>query len=107
MKTGLQTTGKYLAQHLEAFFWLAVLLYFTVSPAEFGDHLSICPLKLSGFQHCPGCGLGRAMILLLHGRISEAISMHPFSIPALVLFTDRIYTVFNNNYRLNKMQITS
>ena len=97
-----QRIGKFLIQNLEAFIWLSVIIYFAASPVQFGNHFTICPLNLAGFEHCPGCGLGRSMVLLLHGRISESISMHPLGIFALGIFTVRIYTVFSNYFNLQK-----
>jgi len=32
-------------------------------------HLTLCPLALAGFHWCPGCGVGRSMILALHGQV--------------------------------------
>lgn len=96
---------KFLVHNLEAFIWLAAIIYFALSPLPSGEHFTICPLSLAGFQHCPGCGLGRAMILLLHGQVTESISMHPLAIPALALFTIRIVIVFKNYLKYQK-QIT-
>jgi hypothetical protein len=93
-----QRIGKFLVHNLEAFIWLAVIIYFAASPVQFGNHFTNCPLSLAGFEHCPGCGLGRSMVLLLHGRVAESISMHPLGIFALGLFTVRIFTVFRNYF---------
>lgn len=92
----------FIVHNLEAFIWIAVILYFAVSPLPSGEHFTICPLSLAGFQHCPGCGLGRAMILLLHGKVYESVNMHPLAIPALALFTARIIIVFNNYFKYQK-----
>ena len=93
------TTSKvrtFLTQNFEALVWLAVIIVFAVSPVHSANHFTICPLSLAGFEHCPGCGLGRAMILLLHGRLAESIEMHPLAVFALGLFIFRIVTVFRN-----------
>jgi hypothetical protein len=105
MDTDLRRSGKFLLHNLEAIVWIAAIMIFALSPLPSGEHFSICPLSLAGFEHCPGCGLGRAMILLLHGRVSESISMHPLAIPALALFTARIVIVFKNYFNFQK-QIT-
>lgn len=91
-----RSLGKFIVQNLEAFIWIAAIIYFALSPSPSGEHFTICPLSLAGFEHCPGCGLGRAIILLLHGHVSESFSMHPLAIPALVLLTTRIIVVFKN-----------
>jgi hypothetical protein len=105
MNTDFKKMGNLLAYNLEAFVWIAAIMVFAFSPLPSAEHFSICPLSLAGFEHCPGCGLGRAMILLLHGRVSESINMHPFAMPALVLFTARIVIVFKNYFNFQK-QIT-
>ena len=102
MKTDLQRAMKFLVHNLEAFIWLAVIIYFAVSPIQFDSHFTLCPLRLAGFEHCPGCGLGRSMVLLLHGKVAESISMHPLGIFALGIFLARIVTVFRNNYKFQK-----
>jgi hypothetical protein len=97
--------GRFMVQNLEAFVWIAAIIYFAMSPLPSGQHFTICPLSLAGFEHCPGCGLGRAIILLLHGKVSESISMHPLAIPAMALFTARIILVFKKYFNYQK-QIT-
>ena len=97
--------GKFMVHNLEAFVWISAIIYFAMSPLPSGQHFTICPLSLAGFEHCPGCGLGRAMILLLHGKMSESISLHPLAPPAMALFTARIILVFKNYYNFQK-QIT-
>jgi hypothetical protein len=80
----------------EALIWTAVLLWFAVIPVPAGSHFSVCPLHLAGFDYCSGCGLGRSLVLLLHGRISESLALHPFGILALPLLTERIVVVFKS-----------
>jgi hypothetical protein len=92
----------FLTQNFEALVWLAVIIMFAVSPVHTGDHFTICPLSLAGFEHCPGCGLGRALILLLHGRLAESFEMHPLASLALGLFILRIVTVFRNYVKFQK-----
>jgi len=107
MKTDLQRATRFLVHNLEAFIWLAVIIYFATTSVNFGNHFTICPLSLAGFEHCPGCGLGRAMVLLLHGKVSESISMHPLGIFALGLFVVRIVTVFRNYFNYQKQLTTN
>ena len=92
----------FLIQNFEALVWLAVIVVFAVSPVQPGNHFTICPLSLAGFEHCPGCGLGRSMILLLHGRVTESFEMHPLASVALGLFIFRIVTVFRNSVKFQK-----
>jgi hypothetical protein len=56
-----------------------------------GDtHFSLCPLALSGFDFCPGCGLGRAVSLFLHGEIAQSFAIHPLGIFAVIVLSYRI-----------------
>jgi len=105
MNADLRGLGKFLVHNLEAIVWIVAIMVFALSPVPSGEHFSVCPLSLAGFENCPGCGLGRSLILLLHGNVSESMSMHPLAIPALVLFTARIVIVFKNYFNYQK-QIT-
>jgi hypothetical protein len=89
--------GKFMLHNLEAFVWIAAIIYFALSPVHQVGHFTICPLSLAGFEYCPGCGLGRAMILLIHGKIVESISMHPFALLAFGVLIARIVIVFKNH----------
>lgn len=101
-----KTIRLFAVQNLEAFIWIAVIIGFAVSPVVDVNHFTLCPLKLVGFEHCPGCGLGRALILLLHGRIADSFNMHPLALFALPLFVYRIITVFRNYFRFTKQTYT-
>lgn len=46
----------------------------------------ICPMRMLTGMPCPGCGLTRAFLLLLQGKVREATAMHPFWIAVLLLF---------------------
>jgi len=98
-----KSTILFISRNLEAIIWLTVLLIFLLSPIPTADHLVICPFRLAGFQHCPGCGLGTALIMLLHGHIADSIAMHPLALFALPLLIGRIYIVFLTNNKLQKL----
>lgn len=105
MSKELKQASIFFAHNLEAFIWIAAIICFALAPVQSGGHFTICPLSLAGFEHCPGCGLGRAMILLLHGQVAESFSMHPLAILALSVFVVRIVIVFRNYFKYQK-QIT-
>ncbi|MBQ9887502.1 MAG: DUF2752 domain-containing protein [Lachnospiraceae bacterium] len=65
---------------------LAVVLFY----ALFG-----CPIKRVTGLSCPGCGMTRAWLSLLHGSVHEAFHYHPLFITApfivmAVLFGNRL-----------------
>jgi hypothetical protein len=107
VKSKIQTAGKFVLHNLEAFIWITAIVGFAFSPVHTGEHFTLCPLKLAGFEHCPGCGLGRSLILLLHGHVAESISMHPLAIFALSVLLARIVIVFRNNFQFERQMTAS
>ena len=99
MNNKIQIAGRFVVRNLEAFIWIAALVYFAFSHVVTETHFTICPLNLVGFEHCPGCGLGRSLILLLHGQLTESFTMHPLAIPALFFLIVRIGVIFKNHFR--------
>lgn len=102
MKGELKQASNFFAHNLEAFIWITAIIYFALTPFHTGDHFTICPLSLTGFEHCPGCGLGRSMILLLHGYVADSFNMHPMAIFALGVLVARIFIVFKNYNKYHK-----
>jgi hypothetical protein len=46
---------------------------------------TICWFRLTTGLPCPGCGLTRAIALLMHGRVFASLAMHPFGVAAVGL----------------------
>lgn len=48
----------------------------------------VCPFRALTGLPCPGCGMTRAWISLLHGDLSAAFRFHPFfwAVPVLLVF---------------------
>jgi uncharacterized membrane protein len=88
-------------QNLEAIIWITVLLIFLFSPVT-NEHITLCPFKLAGIDHCPGCGMGRSLIMLLHGDFANSFLMHPLAIFALFILILRIVIVLRNSYLYHK-----
>ncbi|NLH51285.1 MAG: DUF2752 domain-containing protein [Bacteroidales bacterium] len=84
-----------LQQKAEALLWLGALLSMFFSHPVMEEHLTLCPLALAGFHWCPGCGVGRSMILALHGQVAASIIMHPLGLPAIAVLSERIYELFS------------
>ena len=73
---------------LEAIVWGIGLVYLGCIDPQTSNHLTLCPLKILGFNHCPGCGLGLSISYLLHGDLVNSWSSHPlglFALPILIL----------------------
>ena len=61
---------------------IGLLLYWLIVSLTFGE---FCILKiLTGFP-CPGCGMTRAVFLMLTGHFSESFAMHPLALPWILL----------------------
>jgi len=56
----------------------------TVSPEAVEDGPVICPFRLMTGLPCPGCGLTRSWVYLLHGQPGAATAANPFGILALL-----------------------
>jgi len=42
--------------------------------------IPLCPFALLTRHPCPGCGLTRATLALMHGHVADALHFHPLSI---------------------------
>lgn len=45
------------------------------------EYKTICPFKLISGLPCPGCGMGRASLALLHGNITQSLYYNLLCIP--------------------------
>ena len=70
---------------------LVIVTYFCIWAALRHFGISCIFRHFTGVD-CPGCGIMRACLSLLHGDIKSAVSYHPmvFSLPVLIIyfFTD-------------------
>lgn len=72
---------------LVAGIWLVTAL-----PVALG--LASCPVALFVRAPCPGCGMTRAVHLLLDGDVAASLAMHPLAVPtALVQLAFAMVTV--------------
>jgi hypothetical protein len=71
-----------------------VLLY----SMDTSSTVSFCFLKLAGFDHCPGCGIGHAIHSTLHFRFEEAIGHHILGIPSTIALLWLIIKPFTTKY---------
>ncbi|MBN1300145.1 MAG: DUF2752 domain-containing protein [Melioribacteraceae bacterium] len=99
MKTFLENTAKLIYKNLEAFIWLAGLIYLASINPYATDHFNFCVFSLVGFESCPGCGLGRSISFLFRGDIAASFDSHMLGIPALLILSYRIVSVFYKNYK--------
>lgn len=89
---------------LELILWVtAILLLGAADPADHfpTNHFTLCPLANLGLSWCPGCGLGRSLIQLLHGNVTRSIQYHWIGIPALLIIGYRIFIL--GRYEIKKV----
>lgn len=68
----------------------------------------ICALRMIAGIPCPGCGLTRAFLLLLQGKVKEATVIHPFWLPVLIVFAAFLicrYFIVNDKKRKKAIYI--
>ncbi len=59
-----------------------LIIYWAVSSICFGE---FCPMKILTGIPCPGCGMTRAVILMLTGHFTESLEMHPMALLWILL----------------------
>ncbi len=63
----------------------AVVVARLVDPQRVEAGPVLCPFRLATGLPCPGCGLTRSWVHLMHGQVGEAMAANPFGIVALGL----------------------
>lgn len=63
----------------------AVAVARLVDPRRVEGGPVLCPFRLATGLPCPGCGLTRSWVHLMHGQVGEAMAANPFGIVALGL----------------------
>lgn len=87
---------------MELVFWVMALVLLATNNGH-EHHFTLCPLANFGYEGwCPGCGLGRSIGHIFHGRFKESFSEHWFGFPALSIIIYRIYSLIAQK-RTNKI----
>ena len=63
----------------------AVLVAASLLPTGWESPVPLCLVKALTGLDCPGCGMTRAFLFIGHGRLADAVAMHPASIPAYLI----------------------
>lgn len=81
---------KWVRKNSELMAWsFALTIPFFIDPAA-SNHFTICLFHHLGFEHCPGCGLGRSMAWLYRGEFLHSFQTHFLAIPTIILLAYRI-----------------
>jgi len=86
---------------LEGIIWIVSLIYLASLTDSNQQHFTICPLSNLGFEHCPGCGLGKSISMILHGNIFESFDYHLLGIPAFIIILFRIFQLIKINFYIH------
>lgn len=82
----LLTSGQPLSAAQRRKNWIVVGLFVAfvvaglVFPASPIDGVTLCPFRRLTGHSCPGCGMTRACVSLLHGHLWRSFSFHPFGL---------------------------
>jgi hypothetical protein len=90
---------RFLRFNLEAFIWLTALILLAFMNPE-NTQQTLCLWHHTGFDSCPGCGLGHSISAAFHGKILESFNFHPFGLFAILILVLRIVRVFSQNFIL-------
>jgi hypothetical protein len=64
---------------------VGALLLAALAPTDlWGSLPALCPSRWIG-RSCPGCGMTRALSLLLHGQVQQAIRANPRVLPVTAI----------------------
>lgn len=89
----------WLYRNNELLIWIGALLwlFLMINPAEITQ--GWCPFRTAGIdfmpgeRNCPGCGIGRSINAVMHGRFTESLNYHWLGLPALAAIVSRISTL--------------
>ncbi|TAJ14182.1 DUF2752 domain-containing protein [Marinilabiliaceae bacterium JC017] len=93
--------------HLEAWFWLVALISLAFTTPGQEPHFTLCPIKNLGFDFCPGCGLGHAIMFLFHGQLANSWAAHPLGIPAVIILLWRSISLLKRDIKFSLSKPTT
>lgn len=64
-----------------------------LSPTGIEDGPVVCPFRLATGLPCPGCGLTRSWVYLVHGRLGDALLANPFGLVTVALVIGLVVAV--------------
>jgi hypothetical protein len=84
--------------------FLLPLPLFMISPSSLEKLPSLCLIKNIFGVECPGCGMTRALVYLLHGDLPSALHSNPLALIALPLlgFLWVRFVVVNTRHLLSR-----
>jgi hypothetical protein len=82
---------------LELFSWVfAIACLSFLDPTQ--TEQSLCFFNWLGFEHCPGCGLGKSISYALDGQLNLSFATHMMGTPVLAGLILRIIQLIHKNF---------
>jgi hypothetical protein len=78
----------------ESLFWMLSLITLLIL-SGWEKTPGFCLWQMMGIDFCPGCGIGRAIGLLLRGDFQSSFQAHWLGIPALLTIAYRIFQLIH------------
>lgn len=85
----IHATGRWIRSNTELMFWVSAVIALYFLPVNTAK-TTLCLFSLLGFEHCPGCGIGRSIHDALHLRLTASFRLHPLGIFAVLIIFNRI-----------------
>ncbi|MBL1214968.1 MAG: DUF2752 domain-containing protein [Ignavibacteriae bacterium] len=83
---------------LEAYLWIAGLIYlFLINPYQ-DSHFTICPFNNLGIDFCPGCGIGKSISFIYYADFINSFKSHPLGVFALLVILYRIINLIYKSF---------
>ncbi|ULQ55404.1 DUF2752 domain-containing protein [Flavihumibacter rivuli] len=92
---------QWLRRNNEWIIWLAALVVLAFGIDDQPGETSLCFFNWLGWEHCPGCGLGRSMHAAMVGEWKRSWDLHWFGIPAIFTIVYRILTLLKPTFQTN------
>lgn len=75
---------------------------FFITPHQADQFPSLCLFKFWWGVSCPGCGMGRALLLAFQGQWTQSFHYHVLGIPFLIIWTGWLIWTFGQELQ-NKL----
>jgi hypothetical protein len=85
--------------NIELIFFVSGMIYLALLDPWEAEHYHFCLIKIFNIGYCPGCGLGRSISFLLHGRLLASIYEHPLGIVGMAVIISRIYEIIIKQHK--------
>jgi len=76
-----------------------VLAVWALTPISIFTTDQKCTIAATLHRPCPGCGLTRATLLMMHGHVRESLAMHPLAVPVIACWALFAFATLRSTWR--------